>query len=51
LYHFTQKFWRGWSKNWGGGGLEPLSPIAGAATAWTGETPVAVGQTDRQDGR
>jgi len=17
MYHFTQKFWRGWSKNWG----------------------------------
>jgi len=31
MYHFTQKFWRGWSKNWGGG-LEPLSPIASAAT-------------------
>ena len=30
-FHFTQEFWRGCSKNWGGG-LEPLSPIASAAT-------------------
>jgi len=27
MHHFTQKFWRGWSKNWGEG-LEPLSLIA-----------------------
>jgi len=24
MYHFTQKFWKGWSKNWEG--LSPLAP-------------------------